>query len=88
MDATGLMVVPVRGTSDAVSLRCGRSSSDERVGIAFTTEARLAETMGAEQPWIYVDERALRAMLAPLGVSRITVDPRVVAPPHPVSLAV
>jgi hypothetical protein len=71
-----------------VSLRCGRMPDGMRVGIAFTTEARLVEVMGVDQPWIHLDERAMRAMLAPLSVSRIQVDPGVVTPNLPVQLAV
>ena len=62
------------------SLRCGRLPTGERVGIAFTTEERLTGTMGPDQERIHLHERALRAMLRPLGVTRIQVDPRVLAP--------
>jgi hypothetical protein len=79
MTESALMVVPVRAGSGMVSLRCGRLPSGERVGIAFTTEERLAETMGTGQEWIRLHERALRAMLRPLGVTRIQLDPRVLA---------
>jgi hypothetical protein len=79
MSETGLMVVPVRRGSWTVSLRCGRLPGGERVGIAFTTEAALMAVMGPGQPWIHLHERALRAMLAPLGVIRLQVNPGVVA---------
>jgi hypothetical protein len=82
------MVVPVRTGSGMASLRCGRLPDGRRVGIAFTTEARLIEVMGADQPWIHLHERAVRAMLAPLGVTRIQVDPGVVTPNLPVPVAV
>jgi hypothetical protein len=82
------MVVPVRTGSGTVSLRCGRLPDGRRVGIAFTSEARLIEVMGADQPWIHLNERAMRAMLAPLGVTRIQVDPGVVTPHLPVPVAV
>ena len=62
-----------------MTLRCGRLPGGERVGIAFTTEAALAEVMGPAQPWIHLHERALRSMLAPLGVTRLQVNPGVVA---------
>jgi hypothetical protein len=44
--------------------------------------------MGTDQPWIHLHERAMRAMLAPLGVTRIQVDPGVVTPNLPVPVAV
>jgi hypothetical protein len=75
------MVVPVRTKAGAASLRCGRLPNGERVGIAFTTADRLTEVMGADQPFIHLHERALKAMLAPLGVTRVQVDPGVVAAP-------
>ena len=86
MDATGLMVAPVRTVAGMVCLRCGRLPTGERVGIAFTTEARLARVMGADQAWIHVSERAMKAMLAPLGVQRIRVDPGLISASLPISL--
>ncbi len=62
-----------------LALWCGRLPTRERVGIAFTTQSRLAEVMGADQAWIHLDERAMKAMLGPLGVTRICVDPGTVA---------
>jgi hypothetical protein len=73
------MVVPVRAGSGMACLRCGRLPSGERVGIAFTTEDRLARVMGAGQPWIRLDVRAMRELLAPVGVTRIQVDPGLIA---------
>ncbi len=80
------MVVPVRTGSGMVCLRCGRLPTGERVGIAFTTEARLAGVMGADQPWIHLNDQAMKAMLAPLGVTRIQVDPGLVAASLPISV--
>jgi hypothetical protein len=54
----------------------------------MSVAARLIEVMGADQPWIHPHERAVRAMLAPLGVTRIQVDPGVVTPNPPVRAAV
>src|SRR4030081_1175888 len=83
--ATGLMVVPVGTGSGMVCLRCGRLPTGERVGIAFTTEARLAGVMGAGQPWIHLNDRAMKEMLAPLGVTRIQVDPGLITASLPIS---
>jgi len=87
VSATSLMVVPVHAGSWMVSLRCGRLPSGERVGIAFTAEASLARAMGADQPWIYMSAEAMRDMLAPLGVTRIQVDPGVITAGRPVSVS-
>ena len=80
------MVVPVHTRSGMASLWCGRLPTGERVGIAFTTEARLARAMGAGQPWIHLSEQALKETLAPLGVTLIQVDPGLVAVSHPISV--
>jgi hypothetical protein len=80
MNVTGLLVVPVSG-SETVSLRSGRLPTGERVGIAFSTENRLRQVMGASQRWIRISESAMKAMLAPLGIVRVQVDPGLIAPP-------
>lgn len=79
MDVTGLLVVPVAG-SEMLALRSGRTPTGERVGIAFTTESRLIQVMGAGQRWIHLSEAAMKAMLAPLGIARVQVDPGMIAP--------
>ena len=75
----GLLVVPVAG-SEMLALRSGRTPTGERVGIAFTTESRLIQVMGAGQRWIHLSEAAMKAMLAPLGIARVQVDPGLIAP--------
>ncbi|WP_116952696.1 SAV_915 family protein [Jiangella endophytica] len=55
-----------------------------RVGLAFTSAEALAAAMGPSQQWIRLGLAAERALLAPLGVGRIQVDPVLVAPPVPV----
>jgi hypothetical protein len=39
--------------------------------------------MGAEQPWIPLDERMIRGMLVPLGVTCIYIDPDLVRESDP-----
>jgi hypothetical protein len=73
-------LVPVRETrAGTVSLQTGRLISGERVGLAFTSEASLLMTLGPSQQWIWLAPGALRAMLAPLGITCIRVDPRPIA---------
>jgi hypothetical protein len=86
MNAQAVMVVPVRTRSGMASLLCGRLPTGERVGIAFTTQARLARAMGADQAWIHLNDAAMKAMLAPLGVTRIQVDPGMISASLPVSV--
>jgi hypothetical protein len=35
----------------------------------------MAAVLGEDQPWIRLTDRAMKAMLAPLGIRRIQVDP-------------
>jgi hypothetical protein len=73
-------LVPVReNRAGTVSLQTGRLISGERVGLAFTSEASLLMTLGPLQQWIQLAPGALRAMLAPLGVTCVRVDPRPIA---------
>ncbi len=84
MEAKGeyhLLFVPVRASAlDTLALRTGRLPSGPRVGLAFTSEASLRSALGAGQPWIRLDEDAIRAMLTPLGIAQIRVDACLPAP--------
>ncbi|HUK69082.1 MAG TPA: SAV_915 family protein [Streptosporangiaceae bacterium] len=86
MNATAVMVVPVRTRSGMASLRCGRLPTGERVGIAFTTQARLTRAMGADQAWILLNDATMKAMLAPLGVTGVQVDPGLISAGLPISV--
>ena len=73
-------LVPVRESrAGTLALQTGRLISGDRVGLAFTSEASLLMTLGPSQQWIRLAPSALRAMLAPLGVTCIRVDPRPIA---------
>ncbi|MFJ8581023.1 SAV_915 family protein [Micromonospora sp. NPDC093277] len=70
-------IIPVRTVPgrQSLTIRTGRLPQGQRVGLAFTTTDKLANTLGANQPWTRLCESALRTMLAPLGIHRIQVDP-------------
>ncbi|MEO3772825.1 SAV_915 family protein [Micromonospora sp. B9E7] len=78
-----IYAVPVRDLPGRMvrTVRTGRSPQGQRLGIAFTRPELLVTAMGAEQPWEELCESALRAMLRPLGIDVIQVDPLLVAPP-------
>src|SRR5690606_27484227 len=79
--ADDLLAVPAFLTSaDVMAVLTGRTPAGQRVGIAFTSPENLAYVMGRDQSWIYLSERALRTMLAPLQIQRIQVDPLFTAP--------
>jgi hypothetical protein len=77
---TRTYLVPVRQSQEGtLALKTGRLMSDESVGLAFTSEAALLMTLGPSQQWIPLSLDALRAMLSPLGVTSVRVDPRPIA---------
>ena len=77
---THTYLVPVRESkAGTLSLQTGRLISGERVGLAFTSEASLLMTLGPSQQWIRLAPGALRAMLEPLGVTGLRLDPRPLA---------
>ncbi|TCC23392.1 SAV_915 family protein [Kribbella speibonae] len=72
--------VPVHSIGDIAAPRIGRLPDGRRVGIAFTSLANLRLASGAQQEWMRLTEEALRETLAPLGVTRIQLDPSRVGP--------
>jgi hypothetical protein len=66
-----------------LALRTGRLESGQRTGLAFTSQTSLMSALGPSQHWVRLSEPALRAMLIPLGVAQIRLDPLAVhAPSH------
>lgn len=58
---TGQLLVPVRSGPLGHTPRFFRSPLGARTAVAFSTEQRLTEVLGADQPWITLAEPALRA---------------------------
>ncbi|WP_328318013.1 SAV_915 family protein [Streptomyces sp. NBC_00388] len=77
----GPLYVPVRPGPARAALRLFRTPLGVRTTVAFTGAARLTATLGEGQAWIVLSEPALRAMAGPLGVTRLTLDPMLTAPP-------
>lgn len=70
-----LLYVPVRSSaSGAVTPRTGRLESGERVGLAFTSEAALAATLGGGQRWVVLAGRVVAGMFAAVGVAETRID--------------
>uniref|UniRef100_A0AAU2VGS4 SseB protein N-terminal domain-containing protein n=1 Tax=Streptomyces sp. NBC_00003 TaxID=2903608 RepID=A0AAU2VGS4_9ACTN len=79
----GPLYVPVRlGSAGGHQLRFLRDEFGARTAVGFTSPDRLNAVLGGDQSWIRLAEPALRALSAPLGVTRVTVDP-LLAPPAP-----
>ncbi|ATL25421.1 SAV_915 family protein [Streptomyces formicae] len=75
----GPLFVPVRPGPAGCVARLFRTAVGGRTAVAFTTEARLGAALGDTQPWIRLSAPALRALVEPLGVGDVTVDPRLAA---------
>ncbi|WP_051872401.1 SAV_915 family protein [Streptomyces sclerotialus] len=76
----GPLYVPVRPGPMGYAARLCRTPLGCRTAVGFTTEQRLVSALGPGVPWIRLAEPALRALVAPLGVTRVTVDARFAAP--------
>ncbi|MEU1015283.1 SAV_915 family protein [Streptomyces sp. NPDC005898] len=61
--------------------RLFRTPVGERTAVAFTSVVRLSEALGPRQAWIRLSEPALRALVVPLGVRGILIDPPLAAQP-------
>lgn len=76
----GPLYVPVRPGPVACAAHLFRTPLGDRTAVGFTSQRRLTTTLGADQPWIRLAEPALRALVAPLGVTTVMVDPQFSAP--------
>jgi hypothetical protein len=84
----GLLFVPVRPGPSRCAARLFRTPLGDRTAVGFTSLRRLTATLGPDQTWIRLADPALRALVAPLGVTTVTVDPQFTAPaPTPVGPA-
>ncbi|MFI6938810.1 SAV_915 family protein [Streptomyces sp. NPDC050418] len=76
----GPLFVPVRPGPAGCAARVFRTPLGFRTAVAFTSPQLLTSLLGAHHPYIRLAEPALRALTAPLGVTRLTVDPLFSAP--------
>ncbi|MEU8505003.1 SAV_915 family protein [Streptomyces brevispora] len=79
-DRTGALFVPVRPGPVGCCARLFRTPLGVRTAVAFTDERQLTLTLGRRQTWIRLSEPAVRALVAPLGIVVLTVDPLLAAP--------
>jgi hypothetical protein len=73
------LFVPVRPNTDGFALRMFRTPLGTRTAVAFTSEPALVRALGATQAWVRLGEPAVRALAAPLGTVRLTIDPLLTA---------
>lgn len=77
---TGALFVPVRPGPVGYCARLFRTPLGVRTAVAFTDERQLTRTLGRQQAWVRLSEPAVRALVAPLGIVGLTVDPLMTAP--------
>jgi hypothetical protein len=78
--APGTLYVPVVPCPEGQwRLRFLRTPLGVRTAVGFSRPELLAEVLGDGQRWVRLAEPALRALAEPLGVSVLTVDPRLLA---------
>ncbi|MDH6711132.1 hypothetical protein P3T27_007884 [Kitasatospora sp. MAA19] len=74
--------VPVTVSSTGTTaLRLFRLRHGRRCAVGFSSPESLAALLGPDQAFTELGEPALRALVAPLGVDTLVLDPRLVAPP-------
>ncbi|WP_326769588.1 hypothetical protein OG978_38135 [Streptomyces sp. NBC_01591] len=77
---TGALFVPARSGPTGYCVRLFRTPLGVHTAVAFTDERQLALTLGQRQTWIRLSEPAVRALVAPLGVVDLVVDPLLAVP--------
>ncbi|MEV5281589.1 MULTISPECIES: SAV_915 family protein [unclassified Streptomyces] len=80
----GRLFVPVRRRRRGHLVRLFQTPMGGRAVVGFTSRARLAMALGDDQACVELAEPTLRALAEPLGVTRLIVDPHLVAAPVPV----
>ncbi|MER7395912.1 SAV_915 family protein [Streptomyces sp. NPDC000151] len=75
----GALYVPVRPGPAGYAARLFRTPLGERTAVGFTTLHQLVTTLGPGQAWIKLSEPALRALTAPLGITRLLLNPALAA---------
>ncbi|MFI9583637.1 SAV_915 family protein [Streptomyces sp. NPDC052236] len=82
-----LLFVPVRVNAHGGAFTAVRTArpgaGQERVGLAFTGPEALRAALGNTQHWIRLSRPALAALLAPLGINDIRIDPLYIGPQLP-----
>ena len=75
-----LLIVPIRTACPGIDvLRTGQLPDGTPVGIAFTSREAMELVMGPGHQFDWLGLAAAHDLLAPLGISRIQVDPIAVA---------
>ncbi|MDI5962332.1 hypothetical protein POF50_000495 [Streptomyces sp. SL13] len=74
------LFVPVRPGPAGWTVRLCRTPPGGRTAVGFTSRELLTAVFGRRQACVRLAEPALRALGEPLGVTALTVNPRLTAP--------
>ena len=77
----GFLFVPLQAAACGVALRLFRDRDGTRCAVGFTTLEDLTRVLGPDQQHYQLRERSVRSLAAERGVSRLIVDPGLVAAP-------
>ena len=78
---THRVYVPLTEGACSVSLRLFRDRGGERCAVGFTDFDRMAELLGPDQLCYRLTVRSVRELAAQRGVTRLSLDPALVAAP-------
>jgi hypothetical protein len=78
---TARVYVPLRESACGVALRLFRDQGGERCAVGFTRLELMARLLGPDQRYYRLTVRSVRELAAQRGVTRLTLDPALVAAP-------
>lgn len=78
---THRVYVPLTESACSVSLRLFRDRGGERCAVGFTDPDRMAQLLGPDQQCYRLTVRSVRELAAQRGVTRLILDPALVAAP-------
>ncbi|WP_127782859.1 SAV_915 family protein [Rhodococcus sp. X156] len=74
-----VLFVPVHNGNLGPVIRLFHTPMGAPTAVGFTTANQLTDVLGDTQQWIRLAEPALRAMVGPLGVAQLVIDPTLAA---------
>lgn len=76
--ASPTLLFPLASASTTTALRLARRADGRRVALAFSDVGRLRAALGHDAPVVRMCLAAAHAMLEPIGVHEVCVDPQAV----------
>jgi len=80
-DSSSRIYVPMSDAACGIALRLFRDQGGERCAVGFTRLDLLVELLGPDERYYRLTVRAVRELAAQRGVTRLVLDPALVAAP-------